>query len=268
MNKYMLSSSLIILAGCFFLLGTTTVWGYTQDVGYIPNGTVYSCDACHFSGNYFLHDYGDAGRTWTVDLARMDSDGDGFTNGEELQDPDGTWSRGQPDPGDPGLVTNPADPNDYPAFPTATPTLPPEDTPTPTPTEDPAHTPAPPTATPSGCDITGVKINMPSDFYQPGDTCYCDAIVCNAEGMTLSGYPLFVILDVFGAYYFAPGFSSYDSYTMDFPAGESSVMVLPEFTWPPGAGTVNGVIWYGALATPDISDIFGNLGTFTFGWGT
>ena len=28
------------------------------------------------------------------------SDGDGFTNGQELQDPDGTWSTGNPNPGD------------------------------------------------------------------------------------------------------------------------------------------------------------------------
>ncbi|MBX3272387.1 MAG: hypothetical protein KF729_19160 [Sandaracinaceae bacterium] len=50
------------------------------------------------------------GRTW-AELAPLDSDGDGFTNGEELADPDGRWTRGTAhacrcasDPGDPASV--------------------------------------------------------------------------------------------------------------------------------------------------------------------
>ena len=51
---------------------------------------------------------------WSEALAMLDSDGDGFTNGQELQDPAGTWRIGQPFPGDAALVTNPGDPNDFP----------------------------------------------------------------------------------------------------------------------------------------------------------
>lgn len=51
---------------------------------------------------------------WSAELAQMDSDGDGFSNGEELQDPEGTWSEGDPDPGDISLVTHPGDPNSFP----------------------------------------------------------------------------------------------------------------------------------------------------------
>jgi hypothetical protein len=49
---------------------------------------------------------------WSPDLAARDSDGDGRTNGEELLDPAGAWKRGDPNPGDPGIVTRPgsADP--------------------------------------------------------------------------------------------------------------------------------------------------------------
>lgn len=50
-----------------------------------------------------------------AELAAIDSDGDGFTNGEELQDAGGVWTSG--DIGDPALVTNPGDIN---SFPTAT----------------------------------------------------------------------------------------------------------------------------------------------------
>jgi hypothetical protein len=50
-------------------------------------------------------------KTWTVDLANQDSDGDSFTNGEELQDPFGAWAIGKPDPGDVASVSNPSDSN-------------------------------------------------------------------------------------------------------------------------------------------------------------
>jgi hypothetical protein len=33
-------------------------------------------------------DFFKAGKTWTADLCKKDSDGDGFTNGQELGDPD------------------------------------------------------------------------------------------------------------------------------------------------------------------------------------
>ncbi len=38
---------------------------------------------------------------WGPALAALDSDGDGFTNGEELQDPNGTWEVGSAAPGAP-----------------------------------------------------------------------------------------------------------------------------------------------------------------------
>jgi hypothetical protein len=67
----------------------------------IPNGTVESCDTCHTSGpgsarNAFGLDYA-ADSDWSV-LAGLDSDGDGCTNGEELGDPDGTWTVGSTPP--------------------------------------------------------------------------------------------------------------------------------------------------------------------------
>jgi hypothetical protein len=98
--------------------------------GKIPNGNVYYCGSCHESGHTFSDGsppvpsspvHGNAmqfpflnttpTKTWTTDLANQDSDGDGFTNGEELQDPAGTWAIGQADPGDVGFVSNPSDNN-------------------------------------------------------------------------------------------------------------------------------------------------------------
>jgi hypothetical protein len=91
----------------------------------IPNGTKKQCLNCHVSelGGY-LNVFGQevysnhlsvqnalGNVIWSEELAALDSDGDGFTNGEELLDPNGTWRIGQPDPGDPANLGNPGDPS-------------------------------------------------------------------------------------------------------------------------------------------------------------
>ncbi|MEM6956086.1 MAG: MopE-related protein [Myxococcota bacterium] len=47
------------------------------------------------------------GTVWSNALAELDSDGDGFTNGQELQDPTGTWVFPQTTPGTSDYVTEP-----------------------------------------------------------------------------------------------------------------------------------------------------------------
>ncbi|XP_059157023.1 dopamine beta-hydroxylase-like [Physella acuta] len=42
--------------------------------------------------NLFGSDFKAAGHAWTAELCRKDSDGDGMTNGQELGDPDCTWT--------------------------------------------------------------------------------------------------------------------------------------------------------------------------------
>lgn len=86
----------------------------------LPNGAVVSCAACHLNGagggsrNAFGLEVearlnpatlGSPQAFWNSALAALDSDGDGFTNGEELGDPDGD---GKATPG--AKVTNPGDP--------------------------------------------------------------------------------------------------------------------------------------------------------------
>ena len=63
----------------------------------------------------FLSEVGYEGDVvWGPELAALDADGDGFTNGEELQDPEGAWRLGNPKPGDPDAVTHPGDPDSHP----------------------------------------------------------------------------------------------------------------------------------------------------------
>ena len=107
----------------FILFGLTTIHARDFRVNQIPNGSVNSCRNCHTSSfggarndfgseieaNY-LDNAGSSGNvTWGSQLAQIDSDGDGFTNGWELGDPDGNWVIGNDDPGSTQFVTNPGD---------------------------------------------------------------------------------------------------------------------------------------------------------------
>ena|GEM_PF-4450247 len=76
--------------------------------------------------------------------------------------------------------------------------------------------------------------NSPSDlkyeYYQPensGDPASCTAMVCNADGQILSGYPLFVIPAIGTDYYFAlsfdPVFENYSGHS--FAEGMTPVTV-------------------------------------------
>ena len=51
---------------------------------------------------------------WGPELAALDSDGDGFTNGEELGDPQGIWEEGNESPGNADEITHPGDPASHP----------------------------------------------------------------------------------------------------------------------------------------------------------
>lgn len=95
----------------------------SKRVNQIPNGNINRCANCHIDPNgggprnafgstvgaSYLDGNGDV--IWNASLAQKDSDNDGATNGQELQDPDGTWTIGQANPGDASLVSNPGDPN-------------------------------------------------------------------------------------------------------------------------------------------------------------
>lgn len=116
------------LIGALFVITFSVVIAQVFRPDEIPNGHKFECSNCHISSvggddrnlfgqtveEEFLTQPGAGGHViWGAALAALDSDGDGFTNGEELQDPNGTWSSGSI--GNASLVTNPGDPNSHPA---------------------------------------------------------------------------------------------------------------------------------------------------------
>jgi MYXO-CTERM domain-containing protein len=114
-------------------LGVTSVAdARTPRVQQIPNGATFSCTTCHTASfptgpqngerNVFgqqveqnLTGGGDISAQkvdWQA-IYDLDADGDGFTNGEELGDPNGEWAEGDDAPAD-YEPSNPADANDTP----------------------------------------------------------------------------------------------------------------------------------------------------------
>lgn len=89
-------------------------------VNQIPNGSKFSCGNCHngqggprnpfgltIQSGYLTEVNTNGNVIWGAGLAGLDSDGDGFSNGVELQDPSGIWTAGSPAPGVYASVTNP-----------------------------------------------------------------------------------------------------------------------------------------------------------------
>lgn len=121
MKSYTLFTYLFLI-----LLAVQTISARQFRVNQLPNGSRFGCANCHVSASggdarnafgqmveqKYLNSQGNV--MWGAELAKLDSDGDGITNGQELMDPNGTWKIGQANPGNSALVTNPGDMNSKP----------------------------------------------------------------------------------------------------------------------------------------------------------
>jgi endonuclease/exonuclease/phosphatase family metal-dependent hydrolase len=150
-------------------------------------------------------------------------------------------------------------PTETPVSPTATPTLVFSATPA-TPSNSPTPTPS------SGCSSLGSKLDMPSHEYHPGDLCYCKVTLCNPFSNPYSETPIFVILEIYGSYFFAPSFADFDRYVQDIPPGITMIEILPSFQWPSGAGTASGIRFYAGMTNQAMTALRGDFDIFEFGW--
>ncbi|MBN1355801.1 right-handed parallel beta-helix repeat-containing protein [bacterium] len=116
------------------------------------------------------------------------------------------------------------------------------------------------------CIERGCMVDMPSHDFGPGDTFYCNVKICNPDPINYQDIPVFAILDIYGLYYFAPSFTSFDYSEQDIYPGQTSVSVLPPFTWPAGTGSASGIVWYAGMTNHAMTELFGEFDMFTFGW--
>ena len=113
-------ASAVLTASSLLLAFASTAEARSFRVNDVPNGQSFDCKTCHTSNNGGgLNVFGTATQTYLVgsgsksskhtdwaSLCPLDSDGDGFTNGEELGDPNCVWARGDANPSA-AQITNP-----------------------------------------------------------------------------------------------------------------------------------------------------------------
>ncbi len=120
--------------------------------------------------------------------------------------------------------------------------------------------------TPPEHDIS-VTLTMPAHYYYPGDPCGLVVTITNTGSNTYTDIPLFVVLDVYGTYYFYPSFTDFDLTTMTLPPGFQQFDILDAFPWPENTGSADGIFWYGAMTNTELNTLISNLDTWEFGWG-
>lgn len=130
LGGFMFKNLKIIIFTFVAVVLSCTLFAREFRVAELPNGIVHDCTTCHVSQtNSARNAFGKIIQTsyltiaganghvkWSKALAQLDSDGDGFTNGQELGDPNGTWVAGQPDPVSTSTISNPGDKNSKPVI--------------------------------------------------------------------------------------------------------------------------------------------------------
>ncbi|MBN2053693.1 choice-of-anchor J domain-containing protein [bacterium] len=171
-------------------------------------------------------------------------------------------------------------PTPTPVSPTPTPTATPYLTHTPTPTSTPTafiptETPPPtatmlptePPASPTPVGTPGpilLSINTNQSMYHGGDRFLLELITVNAG--PAKEIDQYAVLDVFGSYWFWDDWTpDLDYAVVTIPAG-SHTQTLLDFTWPDGAGSGAGIMFWAVLCECGTFDLASSVGNCVFGW--
>jgi Peptidase family C25/Propeptide_C25 len=150
-------------------------------------------------------------------------------------------------------------------YPTYTPTTPPSE---PTYTPIPTNTPEPPpTATPTepAGDVS-IDLILNQEVFVAGDD-FLLTCLCTNPGAEIAADE-YIILDVFGLYFFWPSWAPLPDYrTVEMPAGSSDTQTILSFVWPEGQfGDVSGIYFWAALIDPSTQTLIGNYDMVEFGY--
>ncbi len=90
----------------------------------------------------------------------------------------------------------------------------------------------------------------------------------------MSDIPLVVLLEVGNRFFAwpswrspAPDGSGLDYEIRTIPTGVTQIGVIPEFFWPEVDELHVGLLFYGAMLTPDFSGLTGNISMLAWGYG-
>ncbi len=164
-------------------------------------------------------------------------------------------------------ITGTPEPDDTPT-PTMTPT------PTATATVMPTHTSTPdltptvtctpvPSMTPTPRPGSGVELTLSQDTFYPGDIFLLNARTANAEPSP-KNVELYVILDVYGSYWFGPSWSqSIDFYLINGLLGVRTQEIF-HFEWPDTGSSAENIIFWGGMICQNDHSLFGYIDSIQF----
>jgi hypothetical protein len=146
-------------------------------------------------------------------------------------------------------------------IPTETPTPTPANTPVPTHTATPVFSPTP---TQSPADEFLFSLSLSSDMFAPGDVFLLETHVFN-PGTAFADVSLYVILDVYGAYFFYPSWTTdHDCQTVTLPNGQTRHIIL-DFVWPHVEGHADGIVLWGGILD-EFGSLLGQIDFAMFGY--
>jgi hypothetical protein len=134
-------------------------------------------------------------------------------------------------------------------------------TPTPGPSPTPQSTPTPK----SGPDFR-IKLNLNRTLFSPGDPFQLVVTIKKPDEDSYYNQPLFVLLDVYGEYYFYPSWNTYLDYKLvDVTVFIASFPIL-NFEWPAVTSSADGIAFHAAILNSSMTSVAGNIDSVAFGW--
>ncbi len=121
-----------------------------------------------------------------------------------------------------------------------------------------------------GADISipplGIDIGLSKDIIHAGEEFILAATISNPGPETYTDYPLAVLLDAYGFYFWYPSWQQaidYRPITIDVGVQYYDLLRFP---WPVVAGNAGGILFYGAILNPGLTELVGDFDYVSFGW--
>lgn len=107
------------------------------------------------------------------------------------------------------------------------------------------------------------ELSLSGNVFEAGDPFELDLHLAGSGGVTAD---IFVILDVYGMYWFWPGWTETADFVTDTPAAGVTSINLFNFTWPAVSGSAAGLyFWAGAVASGS-AELTGDIDWVEFGY--
>jgi len=102
-----------------------------------------------------------------------------------------------------------------------------------------------------------IDLLMNSHRFTAGDRFLLRMLVANTCGSTVFVVDEYVVLDLFGSYWFWPdwGGAVNGRYGVALEPAGQTVETLLDFRWPPGVGALDGILFWGALTEQGSFDL-------------